>query len=95
MERGAIFVETVAGVRDLKNKLSHYLREVKKDRSIVITERGKIVATLVPRKSTQTSRSLKNLPGARHKGKRIEGSTTFAMVLKVLPVAPPVAGCCS
>jgi len=41
-------VETVAGVRDLKNKLSHYLREVKKGRSIMITERGKIVATIVP-----------------------------------------------
>ena len=31
-------METVAGVRDLKNKLSHYLREVKKGRSIMITE---------------------------------------------------------
>jgi hypothetical protein len=31
-------METIAGVRDLKNKLSHYLREVKKGRSIMITE---------------------------------------------------------
>jgi prevent-host-death family protein len=41
-------METIAGVRDLKNKLSHYLREVKKGRSVLITERGKVIATIVP-----------------------------------------------
>jgi prevent-host-death family protein len=53
-------METIAGVRDLKNKLSLYLREVKKGRSILITERGKIVATIVLRKSIRMSRSSKN-----------------------------------
>jgi prevent-host-death family protein len=41
-------VNTTAGVRDLKNRLSHYLREVKKGRSVIVSERGKIVATIVP-----------------------------------------------
>jgi prevent-host-death family protein len=41
-------MEKVAGVRELKNKLSHYLREVKIGRSIMVTERGKVVATIVP-----------------------------------------------
>jgi prevent-host-death family protein len=54
-------VETIAGVRDLKNKLSHYLREVKKGQSIVITERGKIVATLVPAQEHPGVEKLKRL----------------------------------
>jgi prevent-host-death family protein len=54
-------LETVAGVRDLKNKLSHYLREVKKGRSIMITERGKIVATIVPAQEHPDVEKLKKL----------------------------------
>jgi prevent-host-death family protein len=54
-------METVAGVRDLKNKLSHYLREVKKGRSVVITERGKIVATIVPVQERAAVEKLKQL----------------------------------
>lgn len=52
---------TVAGIRDLKNRLSHYLKEVKKGRSIVITERGKIVATIVPAKEEAAADELKRL----------------------------------
>jgi prevent-host-death family protein len=36
------------GVRELKNKLSHYLRNVKRGRLIAITERGQAVAILMP-----------------------------------------------
>jgi prevent-host-death family protein len=54
-------VETVAGVRDLKNKLSHYLREVKKGRSIMITERGEIIATIVPAQEHPHVEKLKTL----------------------------------
>ena len=54
-------MDTVAGVRDLKNKLSHYLREVKKGRSVMITERGKIVATIVPVQERAAVEKLKNL----------------------------------
>jgi prevent-host-death family protein len=54
-------LETVTGVRDLKNKLSHYLREVKKGRSIMITERGKIVATIVPAQEHPEVEKLKKL----------------------------------
>ncbi len=54
-------METVTGVRDLKNKLSHYLREVKKGRSIMITERGKIVATIVPAQEHPDVEKLKKL----------------------------------
>jgi prevent-host-death family protein len=54
-------METIAGVRDLKNNLSHYLREVKKGRSIMITERGKIVATIVPAQEHPDVEKLKKL----------------------------------
>ena len=40
------------GVRDLKNRLSKYLREVKKGRSIVITERGKPIGQIIPTTSS-------------------------------------------
>ena len=52
---------TLVGVRDLKDKLSHYLREVKKGRSVMITERGKIVATIVPVQERAAVEKLKQL----------------------------------
>ncbi len=36
------------GVRELKNKLSYYLRDVKRGTPITITERGRSVALLIP-----------------------------------------------
>lgn len=40
------------GVRELKNKLSHYLRDVKEGRPVEITERGESIALLVPSKQS-------------------------------------------
>jgi len=39
------------GVRELKNNLSHYLRDVKRGRPIIITERRQSVAILMPAES--------------------------------------------
>lgn len=36
------------GIKELKNRLSHYLREIKKGEKIAITEREKIIATMSP-----------------------------------------------
>lgn len=36
------------GVRELKNRLAHYLRTVRKGHSIIVTKRGKPIARLVP-----------------------------------------------
>lgn len=36
------------GTRELKNRLSQYLRQVRRGRSLVITDRGKPVAQLTP-----------------------------------------------
>jgi len=40
------------GVRELKNRLSHYLRSVKQGRPVEITERGESIAMLVPPKQS-------------------------------------------
>ncbi|GAB4539755.1 MAG: type II toxin-antitoxin system prevent-host-death family antitoxin [Anaerolineae bacterium] len=37
-----------AGVRELKNRISHYLRIVRRGEAIVVTLRGEPVARLVP-----------------------------------------------
>jgi prevent-host-death family protein len=41
------YMKTV-GVRDLKNKLSEYLRHVRLGESILVTDRGEVVAELLP-----------------------------------------------
>jgi len=40
------------GVKELKTRLSKYLREVKRGRSIIITERGKPIGQIIPRDTT-------------------------------------------
>ncbi len=40
--------EVKVGTRELKNKLSEYLRRVKKGQTVIVTERGNIVAQLIP-----------------------------------------------
>jgi prevent-host-death family protein len=82
-------METIAGVRDLKNRLSHYLREVKKGRSIVITERGKILATIVPAKEDAVGDKLKKLARSglgTWRGGKPKGASR-AVVIKGKPVA--------
>ncbi len=37
-----------AGIKDLKNRLSFYMRKVKRGEKIIVTEREKIIATIVP-----------------------------------------------
>lgn len=37
-----------AGIRDLKNNLSRYLRRVRAGERVVVTDRGEVVAELVP-----------------------------------------------
>jgi prevent-host-death family protein len=49
-------VKTV-GVRELKNRLSEYLRDVRSGESVLVTDRGEVVAELTSpgRKSVDTS----------------------------------------
>lgn len=36
------------GVRELKNRLSEYLREVRSGEAVLVTDRGDVIAELVP-----------------------------------------------
>ncbi len=44
----------VAGVRDLKNRLSHYLRLVEKGEVVLVTDRGTVIARLGPPDDRET-----------------------------------------
>lgn len=48
--------ETVVGTRELKNRLSEYLRRVKAGETVVITERGKPVGQILPIQEDLVSR---------------------------------------
>ncbi len=41
-------MQTTVGIRDLKARLSHYVRQVKSGETVIITERGKPVGRIVP-----------------------------------------------
>lgn len=42
--------EIKVGIKDLKANLSRYMREVKKGRSVVITERGVPIGQIIPKR---------------------------------------------
>ncbi len=46
------------GIRDLKNKLSEYVREVRAGEEILVTDRGQIVAELRPPTPPETRASV-------------------------------------
>jgi len=50
-----------AGVRDLKNRLSHYLRKVRAGEVVEVTDRGRTVAYLVPSREEAIRKELEPL----------------------------------
>ena len=48
--------ELSVGVRELKTHLSKYLREIKKGRTIVVTEHGKAVGRIIPASASLEAR---------------------------------------
>ncbi len=48
--------ELRVGTRELKSKLSEYLRRVKNGQTIVVTERGKVIGQLGPAKQSAEER---------------------------------------
>lgn len=46
------------GVKELKNRLTHYLRRTKAGEEVIVTERGKPIAVLQPIQSATNIRSL-------------------------------------
>ncbi|MDI6768571.1 MAG: type II toxin-antitoxin system prevent-host-death family antitoxin [Anaerolineales bacterium] len=48
--------ETRVGTRELKSRLSEYLRRVKAGQTVVVTERGKVIGQIVPLKPSLEER---------------------------------------
>lgn len=83
-----------AGIKDLKNRLSYYLREVKKGEKILVTERKKVIATIVPvERAEEDSRILSLVeegfavwtggkPSGSRRPVKIKGKTVSEIVLE-------------
>ncbi len=83
-----------AGVRELKNGLSYYLREVKKGQRVSITEREKVIATIVPAEMAEDDKGLLSLvrggfamwkggkPSGSGRPVKIRGKTVSEIVLE-------------
>ena len=77
------------GIRELKNNLSRYLRDVKKGKPIAITERGQSVAVLMPAGAAadvQLARELTRKGIGSWKGGKPRGGSR-SLVVKGKPVS--------
>jgi prevent-host-death family protein len=70
------------GIRELKSKLSECVREVRDGATIVVTERGRAVARLIPDSTSVADRlaALKNAGGIQWSGRRLAQTTPVARV---------------
>jgi prevent-host-death family protein len=66
-----------AGIREARQDLTSLLDDVRKGREVVITERGRPVARLVPMKRRKP---FPNLAPVRHKTRAIEPSLSQAVI---------------
>ena len=74
---------------ELKNNLSHYLRDVKRGRPVTITERGQSVAFLMPagnNSDAQLARETKPERNRHMEGRQTQGGSR-SMVVKGKPVS--------
>jgi prevent-host-death family protein len=83
-----------AGIKDLKNRLSYYLREVKKGEKILITDRDQVIATILPVERGEEDSRLLSLvkegfaswrggkPTGSHRPVKIKGRTMSEIVLE-------------
>jgi prevent-host-death family protein len=49
------------GIRELKSRLSAYIEQARRGETVVITDRGKVVAQLVPSTETELPGNIKRL----------------------------------
>lgn len=81
-------------VKDLKNKLSYYLREVKKGEKILVTEHERVIATITPVERAEEDSQLISLvregfavwnggkPAGSRSPVKIKGETVSDIVLE-------------
>jgi prevent-host-death family protein len=77
------------GVRELKNRLSEYLRRVRSGESVLVTDRGQVVAELLPPGQGQTDPSVPaGLLALARRGLATLGSPGEPDLYPPLPLAP-------
>lgn len=76
------------GLRELKNRLSEYVREVRSGESVLVTDRGEVVAELVPPGSGNDKRGAPSgLLVLARKGKvTLGGANAKALYPEVAPL---------
>ena len=52
---------TKIGIRELKIHLSKYMREVKEGKNVIVTERGKIIAQIMPLKTSKKEQDIRQV----------------------------------
>jgi prevent-host-death family protein len=69
--------EIRVGTRELKNKLSEYIRRVKKGQTVIVTERGNVVAQITPPQQTieERLRAMVDAGLAEWSGKKLKPHT--------------------
>ena len=82
------------GIKELKNKLSYYLRKIRKGEEIVITDREKAIATIIPVERADEDSKLLSLvkegfaiwkggkPMGGKKSVKIKGKTISGIVIE-------------
>jgi len=83
-----------AGIKDLKNRLSYYLREVKKGEKILVTDRDQVIATILPVERGEEDSELLSLvkegfaswrggkPTGSHRPVKIKGRPVSEIILE-------------
>ena len=81
---------STVGIKELKNRLTQYLRRTKSGQEVVVTERGKPIALIKPIESVERTASLE----ARLAGLAAEGLVTLPTLkplkkLRLIKVSGP------
>jgi len=75
------------GIRELKNRLSEYLREVRAGESVLVTDRGEVIAEVSPPGQLRADPSFPaGLLQLARRGLLSLGSTSGAALYKSLPL---------
>jgi prevent-host-death family protein len=78
------------GLRELKNHLSKYVRQVRKGRGVLVTDRGEVVAELLPA-GPAAAREVDDagLVALARRGSLTLGARNRASLYPLLPIALP------
>jgi prevent-host-death family protein len=79
------------GIRALKNRLGHYIRRVRAGHPIQITDRGEVVAELVPASGSRTNADPRHRPTelARRGPVRLGAPNDRPLYPRLPPLFPP------